>query len=77
MNTVMLRYDDPHRRKQRRWIQGNFGDQSNVQWFATLQQREAAILVDGLMRTPNEYALHVKRVSSPKYGVTVLQLKIT
>lgn len=61
MNTAMLRYDDAHRRKHRRWIQATFGDQRNTQQFATLQQREAAILIDGLMRTPNEYALHVKR----------------
>lgn len=61
MNPAMMRYDDAHRLKHRRWIQGTFGDKDNVRWFETLQQREATILVDGLLHNPNEFALHVKR----------------
>lgn len=29
--------------------------------FEMLQQREATMLVDGLMHNPNEFALYVKR----------------
>ena len=60
-NPALMRYEDAHRLKQRRWIQGTFGDKSNMKAFEMLQQREATMLVDGLMHNPNEFALYVKR----------------
>ncbi|EPT00008.1 hypothetical protein FOMPIDRAFT_1123534 [Fomitopsis schrenkii] len=60
-NPATLPYDCERRRKQRRWIQNTFGDKATVGQFQSLQQREACILLSGLMGTPQDFVLHIKR----------------
>ncbi|KAH9834572.1 cytochrome P450 monooxygenase [Rhodofomes roseus] len=58
---TLLPYKAESRRKQRKWIHGTFGEKKSVQGFEGLKKRETYIFVLGLMETPDDYGLHVKR----------------
>ena len=61
LNVVFLPYDNEHRRKQRRWIQGAFGDRIAVQRLEALRERETCILLSSLMSEPEGFKHHIKR----------------
>lgn len=56
-----LPYDSQRRQVQRRWIQNAYGDKIAVQRFEGMQQREACILLSGLIERPGDFVLHLKR----------------
>ena len=60
-NLSFLPYGSERRQKQRRWIQNAFGDKAAVHKFTSLQQREACILLSGLIEAPHDFVLHIKR----------------
>ncbi|KAH9929346.1 cytochrome P450 [Fomitopsis serialis] len=58
---ALLPYRSEGHRKQRRWTWSAFGDKKSVQKYKDLGERETCIFLLGLMETPDDYALHIKR----------------
>ncbi|KZT69372.1 cytochrome P450 [Daedalea quercina L-15889] len=56
-----LPYRDENHRKQRRWIWSMYGEKKAVQKLDSLKERETCALLSGLMDTPDDYTLHIKR----------------
>lgn len=48
-------------RKLRKWVTTAYGEQKEIQGLDALRQRETCILISGLMTTPNDQVLHIKR----------------
>ncbi|EPS99982.1 hypothetical protein FOMPIDRAFT_1123320 [Fomitopsis schrenkii] len=59
-----LQYKTESFRRQRRWLRGTFGDKQAVRQFSALQQREVCVLLLGMINTPDDYAMHVRRLVS-------------
>ncbi|KAI0724643.1 cytochrome P450 monooxygenase, partial [Fomitopsis betulina] len=79
LNVVFLPYDNDHRRKQRQWIHGAFGDRVAIQRLDALRERETCILLSGLIHTPESFKLHVKRymaalIMESVYGHRIVSL---
>lgn len=52
----------PSMRKQRKWIMAAYGEQKEKQSIAAkLRQRETCIFLSGLMTSPDNWVLHLKR----------------
>ena len=56
----MLPYG-PSMIKQRKWMHSAFGEESALKKLDVLRQRETCVLLTGLMATPADFVLHVKR----------------
>lgn len=48
-------------RKLRKWVTAAYGEQKEIQGLDALRQRETCILISGLMTTPDDRVLHIKR----------------
>ncbi|EPS94406.1 hypothetical protein FOMPIDRAFT_62440 [Fomitopsis schrenkii] len=51
----------PSMRKLRRWVTAAYGEQKEIQGIDILRQRETCIFISGLMATPENRVLHIKR----------------
>lgn len=47
--------------KQRKWIHSVIGEEGALKQLDTLRQRETCVFLTGLMATPTDFVLHVKR----------------
>ena len=59
--TVSLLSYTPSMIKQRKWIHNIAGEEGALKKLDTLQQRETCVFLTGLMATPTDFVLHVKR----------------
>lgn len=59
-----LPYHNESRLRQRRWVQGAFGEKDTIRQYESLQQREVCTLLRGLLETPKDFAKHLSRCAT-------------
>ncbi|KZT03186.1 cytochrome P450 [Laetiporus sulphureus 93-53] len=74
-NIVLMNYGDAWR-EQRKWYQATLSTRAALNSFQPVQRREMARFLSELLRTPKDFALHIKRYTAGilfevSYGHTV------
>ncbi|EPT00020.1 hypothetical protein FOMPIDRAFT_91063 [Fomitopsis schrenkii] len=75
--TSLLPYRTEHHRMQCRWMWSSFGDKRSLKKLEQLRARETYTLLMGLMESPDDLALHVKRYVSALVLESVYGYRIT